>query len=558
MKSNFLSKYLPLLLVLLSTIFGLIGLVIYYNSHAITYHYTDLIYAVTRLYIFESDFTLNQVNIFLNIARFLAPLSLATAIVKWLLNNFSHQINRQKVKLFKRHIVVFGDAERNKLLIQDITKNKKKDYIFAKNENSEENNKGFNIINYQAVNSDLLQDILLYKAKYLIISFQNDIESLNFTNKLLDIIQLDKINQNLEIIILFSNPQWAELSNDMGMLESISHKTKQNKYLNVRYLNYIDKAIRKHMLNYAPDIIKPITNITDPTLAIGVIGNNIIMQRLLINLALNSHYLNHKKLKVYISNHSNREFASFVTKYQLDKTLEIIDVEMLDIYEVKDITALYICENDELLLMHHIKEIQESEFLSELQRFIFIDQSNDISSLLPSHQNKIIDISKEVGIFNNIIDESLDDLAKTIHEDYIAELIRGKKLKANKETHQEWSLLPDEIKDRNRMQADHMGIKVRSLGCKIVTNNDIGEPYDWDNDSRIEALSKAEHNRWNAYMYYKGWKEREEKNERKKTHPDMIVYEKLEDYIKQYDRNTVLNIPTLVKQMGNKIVKIDS
>ena len=551
-----INKYTTAILIGLSVTLGIIGFLIYYDKNNISYHITDLFYNVIKLFIIDSDFTSKHINIFLNVARFLAPLSLATAIISWLLKNFAHQINLQKVKLFDNHIIICGDAESNELLIQDITKNKKEDYIFVKKETIENINTTPNIINYQLINSSLVNDIAFYKSRYVIVSYQDDIESLYFVNMLLGIIKLDKIQQAIDIIILFNNPSWAEISNDLGMLKSISSKVSQNKYLNVRYLNYLDKAIRKHMLVCSPDTIKPITSISDPVLAVGVMGNGIIMQRLIINLALNSHYINHKKLRVYVANTSSETFSSFIKKYQLVNIIEMIDVDIEDLYNKNDISANYICENDELKILQIIKALQESEYLNKVQRFVFINNSKNISSLLVDKYTKIIDISKEVGIFDNIIDESLDDMAKTIHNDYIVKLIEANKRIADKETHQDWDLLPDEIKDRNRMQADHMRIKIRSMGCKEVPTNFPKNAHDWINDSRFEALSKAEHNRWNAYMYYKGWKQGDKKDERKKTHPDIIPYEKLDDYIKQYDRNTIENIPVLLEQLNRKTVEV--
>jgi len=310
------------------------------------------------------------------------------------------------------------------------------------------------------------------------------------------------------------------------------------------------------MLVCSPDTIKPITSISDPALAVGVMGSGIIMQRLIINLALNSHYINHKKLRVYVANNSSEIFSLFVKKYQLVNTIEIINIDIEDLYNKTDVSANYICENDELKILQIIKALQESEYLSNVQRFVFINNSKNISSLLVDKYAKVIDISKEVGIFDNIINESLDDMAKTIHNDYIAKLIEANKRITDKETHQDWDLLPDEIKDRNRMQADHMGIKIRSMGCREVPFNSQKNAHNWTNDSRFEALSKAEHNRWNAYMYYKGWKQGEKKDERKKTHPDIIPYEKLDDYIKQYDRNTIENIPVLLEQLNRKTVDV--
>ncbi len=516
------------------------GFFIFFSSHNISYDTTDLIYAVIKLFIIDNDYPLTHVNIYLNIARFLAPLSLATAITQGMLKLYSIKTNFEKVKRFNNHIIICGNAESNKMF-QDIIDNKNEDFIFIMKKKHEDMNHVQNTFYFQNINTVLLTNIAFYKSRYLIVSFQNDAESLNFTNALLNSINFNQIQKEIDIIILFKDPCWAELSSDMGILGSINSKVSNNKYLNVRYMNFIDKTIRKHMLDYTPDIIKPITNISDPALAVGVIGSNTIMQRLVINLALNSHYINHKKLKVYIAHNSSAEFSSFSKKYQLNETLEILETDIEDLYKKEDLSGIYICEDNELKLMQHIISLQESEHLSSIKRIIFIEQSNNISSLLPMDQNKIIDISKEIGTFSHIIDESLDNLAKTIHNDYLTK----------------WDLLPDERKDQHRMQADHMGIKIRSLGCKTVPISSHEEAFDWRiSYSRLEDLSKAEHNRWKAYKYYKGWKQGE-RDDRKKTHPDIIPYEKLEYDIQQYDRNAILNIPKLLNQIGQKAVKVE-
>ncbi len=563
MKSKFFIKYFPTLLVCLSAIIGLIGFYIYFKDHNISYNISDLVYAVLKLFLFGNDFSLRHINVFLNIARFLGPLSLATAIIQGALKLFSSRINIEKVKRFKDHIIICGDAESNKPLIKDITDSEKGDYIVVKNEKDIDVNPIKNTVEYQNINNDLLTDIAFYKSRYLIVSFNDDAESLNFTASLLDTIDLDKIQKEIDIILLFKNPKWSELSNDMGILRNINEKVSKSTFFNIRYLNYIDKAIRKNMLVCAPDIIKPITDIKDPAIEVGIIGNNTIMQRLIINLALNSHYINDQKLKIYVSHNSSEEFSAFIREYQLNKILEIIEVDFEELSDKTNITAIYICENDELKLMQYVKALQESDTLSNVKRFIFIEQSNNITSLLPAKQNTIIDISQEIGVFDNVINESLDDLAKTIHNDYITKLKEKdklepdpekKKLKADDATHQMWDLLPDEIKDRNRLQADHIDVKLRSVACKKAPIDSPKEIYDWGNDPRIEALSGAEHNRWNAYKYYKGWKQGGVKDEQKKTHPYLIPYEKLDDDIKKNDRNTIKHIPDLLEILGYKAV----
>ncbi len=110
MSSIFIKKHLPVLLVGLSVILGLIGFSIYFKNQNVSYSFTDLVYSVIRQFLMDSDFTLINVNVILNTARFLAPLSLATAVIQWLLKEFSNRIKLAQVKRLKNHIIVCGNA----------------------------------------------------------------------------------------------------------------------------------------------------------------------------------------------------------------------------------------------------------------------------------------------------------------------------------------------------------------------------------------------------------------------------------------------------------------
>lgn len=47
------------------------------------------------------------------------------------------------------------------------------------------------------------------------------------------------------------------------------------------------------------------------------------------------------------------------------------------------------------------------------------------------------------------------------------------------------------------------------------------------------------------------------KDNKNKIHPDLIPYEKLSENVKQYDHNSIMNIPVLLKKQELKIIKRD-
>jgi hypothetical protein len=76
-----------------------------------------------------------------------------------------------------------------------------------------------------------------------------------------------------------------------------------------------------------------------------------------------------------------------------------------------------------------------------------------------------------------------------------------------------------------------------------------------ENPELVETLAIIEHDRWWAHMVLSGWKYGKIRDDKKKIHQYLIPYEELSDEIKQYDRDTVFNMPKLLEQIGQKIVK---
>jgi hypothetical protein len=98
---------------------------------------------------------------------------------------------------------------------------------------------------------------------------------------------------------------------------------------------------------------------------------------------------------------------------------------------------------------------------------------------------------------------------------------------------------------------------LRSINCRAVAINSAEEEYDFANDKDVvETLSKMEHNRWAAHMLLNGWKYSAKRDDKRKLHTDLIPFEELSDEVKQYDRNTILNIRHLLRKMNMKVMKI--
>ncbi len=122
----------------------------------------------------------------------------------------------------------------------------------------------------------------------------------------------------------------------------------------------------------------------------------------------------------------------------------------------------------------------------------------------------------------------LDRRARAIHEAYLAEELKKGRVRGSAPALVSWEELPEGMRLANRAQADHLPIKRRTL--------DIART-----DEVLEALAIAEHRRWMAEKVVAGWRYAPQRDDGRRLHPSIRPYDELSEEEKQKDRNTVLS-----------------
>ncbi len=153
-----------------------------------------------------------------------------------------------------------------------------------------------------------------------------------------------------------------------------------------------------------------------------------------------------------------------------------------------------------------------------------------------------------------VFHQSLDQVAKQIHETWkkgTEEQIRDAEARGDaataarhraKETYREWEDLTEEQKDVNRLAADHITTKIRALGLDPSRKQEVEEAWASMDAATLERLSRMEHERWAAPYRMAGWK-LGERDPIKRTHPNLLDYDALDEATRQYDSDQVGKIP---------------
>jgi voltage-gated potassium channel Kch len=142
-----------------------------------------------------------------------------------------------------------------------------------------------------------------------------------------------------------------------------------------------------------------------------------------------------------------------------------------------------------------------------------------------------------------VLGERMERLARAIHEEFVASRKGDSQRGPDDPALAEWARLREDFRESNRQQADHMGIKMRAIGCRIVPADAPGEAVTSFSAEEVEMLAQLEHRRWNAERWLGGWQYGKVTDKARRIHNCLVSWEELTEEIKGYDRETVRKLP---------------
>lgn len=163
------------------------------------------------------------------------------------------------------------------------------------------------------------------------------------------------------------------------------------------------------------------------------------------------------------------------------------------------------------------------------------------------------------GDSSSLLSGEIDKRARLLHDAYVEkELAKAAQdptiqLRPNVRP---WDELPENVRNSNRVVADHFEVKVRAIGC-VLADADMGNETEITS-SELEDLAIMEHNRWWADRALNGWKYGPDRIEAEKIHPNMVSYDSLTEEDKQKDRDFVLGIVNIFRQDGLIVARVDA
>lgn len=147
----------------------------------------------------------------------------------------------------------------------------------------------------------------------------------------------------------------------------------------------------------------------------------------------------------------------------------------------------------------------------------------------------------------DIVDGHSDEVATKLHEFYLSNT--ASEPASTKPSRQPWPKLAETFRESNRRAADHIRVKLASVGCHVPADSlTLSQCLDFAKSSEIEMLSRLEHRRWCADRWIDGWRYAAVRDDQQKLHDNLVPFDDLPPEIKQYDLKAVLDLKKVLKE----------
>lgn len=526
-------------------VLGFVGLWLHQLGQGEPWSWPDAIYFVIRLFTFEVDvdnttadpYVFDPENWPLQVARFLAPATLAFAVVKGVMLVLASNYNLWRISRWRGHAVVCGAGERGRRLALALRQEGWRVAVIERD-----------------ADCDALADIRKAGCRVVIGSVTDPARQAEARLDTAGIIAAVTPcpESNLQVVLAASRrdntlPVRALAYAPRSFAAIFENQSPFSRIEHGRECGFFDHdaaAARLLVQRYVPDLVALLYRERRPPRVL-VVGDGEVIPELLGLLVTQCQFADTglPRIEVFTADEDAlaREFPLRHPELVLvadlrSQQMSLAQLLRMELPPIGDVggafdLAFAACREDvdTLALARNLAQ-QEDRIggpvvaglrpSSPLYRLI-TDAANQRVSGVILHDLVEMGCSADI-----VLRKTLDEEARRIHELYVAgELNKGRQL-GETSALVPWEELPDGMRQSNRSQADHVAIKRRTLAISATPVT-------------IEALAEAEHRRWMAERIVAGWRYAAKREDRKRLHPSIRPYGDLSEAEKDKDRNTV-------------------
>ncbi|MEW5803029.1 MAG: NAD-binding protein [bacterium] len=558
---------------------GFVGLSKYFSACYEVRSRLDIVYCVLQLFTLSFDVSKAPplaMNWELEVARFLSPAIAAYAAVRAFTAIFREQINLLHVQCVTDHIVICGLGKKGMLLCQKFRQHDQQVVVIELDEGNtfldQCKDQGVSVMPGDARDREMLLKARVHKAKYLISVCGDDGVNADVAVHARELVR-DHRGNVLTCIIHLVDPYLCHL------LEEQELETGRRDNCRLEFFNIFDSGARSWLEDYSPFTDAGGKRVLNPRLLI--VGIGLMGERLVINAARNWKDMPHQsgeKLHItLIDKEAVRKKELLLLRYpRLAKVCELLPRQMeieSSTFQAADflfdrngtctVTSIFVCLDNDSFGLSTALALHRRTREYAVPIVVRMGRDAGLATLLRGGRK----VDESLAMFHafalmdrtcqpeQVLSGTNEILARAIHEDYKERQGKKGQTPESNPSMVAWEELPQSLKESNRQQADHIGIKLRELGCTLVPLTDWDEKLFEFTQEEIETIARKEHERWVEERRRSGWKPGPEKDIKKKITPYLVSWEDLDDDIREEDRNPVRNLPKYLARIGYTIYR---
>lgn len=549
-------------------ILGYAGFAQFAREHALGWTAGDTLYRALQLIILESGSVVGPVNWMLELTRFLLPMLAAYTTLQAVMHLFREQTQWLRLWRLRDHVVVCGLGRRGSHLVADLL-NLGWPVVAIEEDPAhgdliELRRKGAVVLVGDATDSGILTSARIQRARHLISLPGQDATNLRLASQAYQRTR-GRRRGRLTCVIHLESP---ELLNLLKNTELIVDPAVPFQLQSFNAYARAGRLLLQEDPGWQPD-----TPAQEIPRSILVIGMGRLGERLIVQAAYYWHLLErqHELAITVMDLEAESKVSALVGRQpRLSQVCRLVPLEM-DLWasdrlheRLKVTTAkqpfdrVYVCLSDAVLSLQvclnlvrltgqrpasiHVRLCGESG-LSELIR-------NPLPGLTEATQVRTFDMYEQTCSADLLVGGSHERLARDLHTVYLN--TKGG-VSSGRGTNLPWEQLPEQTKEANRQQANRIQRLLQAAGyC-------INPLEDWDaagrtfQEEEILQMARLEHDLWWEAKEADGWRHDEQRDGKRRTHPDLVPWEALENGEQEKNLAFVRQLPVLLARIGFQI-----
>jgi voltage-gated potassium channel Kch len=553
---------------------GYIGLLRYSESVGNPRTVRDLFYLLLQLVTLESGAVVGVVPWELEIARFTLPALAAITVVQALAVLFHEQARLLSLRTIRGHIMICGLSRKGLLLAKGFLESAQRVVIIELDEDNDLieqcKARGAIVLTGDATDRSVLEQAAIHRARCLIAVCDDDGINAEIAVQA-QAVSASKSHTPLTCIVHIVDPQLCDLlrEKEIASAEFDSLRLELfNIYFRGAKLMWEAFTNASFRTESPPHVL---------VVGLGKLGENLVIHAAR-NWQLAGTYPDRRLRVTVVDREADWKCETLRVRYpQLEKYCDLkanaLDVKSPEFYGATffnqppgetDLDAAFICLDDDslglsvgLTLLRHLCD-------SQVPIFVRMKEDAGLASLLrtaPDSDSAFRNLHA-FGLLDRTCTPDLllggthEILARALHEEYVRsqEVDRSDEVAARPLP---WDHLPEESREANRRQVDHIGAMLKAVGCTIAPLMDWGAERLQFSEDEIEVMASLEHERWCADQVRHGWKFAPgNKDIQNRTHPDLLPWENLPETEKEKNRIPSRELPSLLTRVGFSVVRV--